>query len=331
MKKNYVIDGCAFCENEFSGLSEEVLNSKMDAFLLTVPGQMEGFHECIIEIGKIYNLTDELNENLTIVKTLDELVDCKNKNKKGIILAFQNPHPIENSIDKLRIFYELGIRVIQLTYNKMNYLGTGCLETLDNGLTDFGKKMVIELNRLGIVIDLSHCSNHTAIDTLKLSEKPVVFSHAGSKYLTDNPRNKTDEELLLLKENGGVIGLSPWGPLCWKKEQRKQPTLDDFLDHVDYVVNLIGIDHVGFGGDSTLDNNEDDKGIKEQSELYGAVVEEYNQYVGIKPEDRHAIGVKGVWQIDNVIEGMKKRGYSEVEIAKFTGGNFLRVFEQVWK
>jgi membrane dipeptidase len=331
MNENYVIDGCAFCEGGFEGLSKEVMESDLDAFFLTVPGQMEGFHECIVEIGKIYNLTDKREKEVTIVKTFNELADAKQKNNKGIILAFQDPHPIENSLVKLRLFYELGVRVIQLTYNKMNYLGTGCLEAEDRGLTDFGKETVKELNRLGIIIDLSHCSSQTAIDTLRISKDPVVFSHAGLKTITDNIRNKGDEELKLLKENGGVIGLSPWGPLCWNKEKRQQPTIDDFLDHVDYAVGLIGIDHIGFGGDSTLDNNEDKAGIVDQSTLYAAVVEEYNNYVGVEPDVRHVVGVKGVWQIGNVTEGMKRRGYSEEDIAKFTGGNFLRVIKQVWK
>lgn len=331
MNNSFVIDGCAFCEGDFVGLSEEVINSSLNAFFLTVPGQTEGFHECIIETGKIYNLVDDPKKRLTIIKTYGELLKAKKNNKKGIILAFQDPHPVENSLDKLRIFCELGIRVFQLTYNKMNFIGTGCLETLDRGLTDFGQQIVKELNKLGVIIDLSHCSYQTAIDTMKLSSKPVVFSHAGAKVLTENPRNKTDKELKLLKENGGVIGLSPWGPLCWKKENKKQPTLEDFIDHIDYVVNLIGIDHVGFGGDSTLDNNDDKAGIVEQSTLYAPVVEDYNKYVGIDPDVRHAIGVNGVWEIDNVIEGLKKRGYSETDIAKFTGGNFLRVIQQVWK
>jgi membrane dipeptidase len=329
--KKYVIDGCAFTEGGFYGLSKEVLASELDGFFLTIPGQMEGFHECLLEIGKIYGLSDDSSKRLAVIKSVQDLEEAKNKQQKGIILSFQDPHPIENSFDKLRIYYEMGLRVCQLTYNKMNYIGTGCLETKDNGLTDYGKKLVKELNRLGVLIDLSHCSYQTAMDTFETTEKPIVFSHAGAKALTDNPRNKTDEEIKRLKENGGVIGLSPWGPLCWKKETRQRPTLDDFLDHVDYVVDLAGVDHVAFGGDSTLDNNDDKAGIEEQSTLYAPVVADYNQYVGTDPDVRHVMGVKGSWEMHRVEEGLRKRGYTDEDIAKFTGNNFLRVMKAVWR
>ena len=331
MIEKFVLDGCTFTEGGFHGLSEEVLNSSLDAFFLTVPGQMEGFHECLIEIGKIYNLSDRVEKRLKVIKSYNDIKTLKIDNKKGIILTFQDPRPVENSFDKLRIYYELGIRVFQLTYNKMNYIGTGCLESIDRGLTDYGKRLVKELNRLGVLIDLSHCSYQTALDTFETSEKPVVFSHAGAKTLTDSPRNKTDLELKLLKQNGGVIGLSPWGPLCWKKETKQRPTIDDFLDQIEYVVDLIGIDHIGFGGDSTLDNNDDQSGIIEQSTLYAPVVEDYNKYVGTDPDVRHAIDIKGVWQIGNVEEGLRNRGFSQEDIAKFTGGNFMRVIKETWQ
>lgn len=326
MEKNMlVIDGCAFTEGGFNGITEEVLNSKLDAFFLTTPG--EGFSEVVDNIGAIYNLTDKPEKRLTIVKTAGDIIKAKEQGKVSIILAFQNPHCIENSLAKLRVFYELGVRVIQMTYNKTNYIGTGCTETIDAGLTDFGKAMLKEMNRLGIVADISHCGHKTGMDVLKLSEKPIVISHAGILAITDSPRNKSDEELLLLKENNGVIGISPWGPLCWKKESKKRPTVADYVDHIDYVVNLIGIDHVAFGGDSTLDDNKDEHGIVEQSTLYPAVVADYNKYVGVDPEVRHVIGVKGSWQIDTVIEEMSKRGYSKEDIMKFTGDNFMRVLK----
>lgn len=326
-----VIDGCAFTEGKFIGVTQNVLDSKLDAFFLTTPGEGDGYGECTSNIGEIYNLADDVCKMLVIARTTDDIIDAKKQGKVAVILAFQNPHSIENSLNKLRVFYELGVRVIQMTYNKANYIGTGCTETTDGGLTDFGKSMLKEMNRLGMVADVSHCGHKTTSDVLKLSEKPVVISHAGVLAITNSPRNKTDEELLLLKENGGVIGLSPWGPLCWKKELKRRPSIEDYVDHIDYVVNLIGIDHVGFGGDSTLDDTKDEKGIAEQSALYAPVVEDYNKYVGVNPDVRHAEKISGSWEIDNVIEEMKKRGYSYEDIGKFTGGNFMRVLKANFK
>ena len=262
---------------------------------------------------------------------MGDLKRAKEEGKKAIILTFQNPGPIEDSLDKLRVLYELGLRVMQMTYNTSNYIGTGSVESVDRGLTDFGKRVLKRMNELGIVADISHCGHKTGMDVLKASEKPIVISHAGALALTESPRNKGDEELMLLKENGGVIGLSSWGPLCWKKADKRQPTLGDFVDHIDHVVKLIGIDHVGYGGDSTLDDTNDEKGIVEQATLYAPVVADYNKYVGTNPKTRHAVDIEGSWEIANVFAEMARRGYSHEDIGKFAGGNFLRVLEENWR
>ena len=326
-----VIDGCTFSEGEFKGVSQKVIDSPLDAFFFAVPGQLEGFYDCVVEIGKLYNLFDNKQKKIKIARTLEDLAEAKKEGKKGLIITFQDPHPIENSLDKLRTLYELGLRVVQLTYNKSNYIGTGCTETIDRGLTDFGRKAIKKMNELGIIIDLSHCSRQTALDVLKISEKPVVFSHADMKALSPNTRNRSDEELMLLKKNGGVIGLTSWGPLCWNPAKKTRPTLDEYIDHIDYVVDKIGIDYVGFGCDNTLDDSKDLKGMKEQSLLYPEVVGEYNEFVGNDPDIRHAEGFKGVWEIDNVVSRLKERGYTTEDINKFLGGNFFRVMKNVWK
>ena len=326
-----IIDGCTFSEGEFKGLSQKAIKSPLDAFFFAVPGQLEGFYDCVVEIGKLYNLFDNKQKKIKIARTLEDLAEAKKEGKKGLIITFQDPHPIENSLDKLRTLYELGLRVVQLTYNKSNYIGTGCTETIDRGLTDFGRKAIKKMNELGIIIDLSHCSRQTALDVLKISEKPVVFSHADMKALSPNPRNRSDEELMLLKKNGGVIGLTSWGPLCWNPAKKTRPTLDEYIDHIDYVVDKIGIDYVGFGCDNTLDDSKDLKGMKEQSLLYPEVVGEYNEFVGNDPDIRHAEGFKGVWEIDNVVSRLKERGYTTEDINKFLGGNFFRVMKNVWK
>ena len=331
INNSLVIDGCVFAEGDFKGCTPKVANSGLDAFFLTIPHSGEGFAQAANAIGNVYNLKDKEEKKFIIARTKKDIEDGAKAGKIAIILAFQDPFPIENSLDKLRVFYELGVRVVQLTYNKANYIGTGCIETVDKGLTDFGIRMIHEMNRLGMVVDLSHCSRLTALQAIEESEQPVVFSHACIRTMTESPRNRTDEELKSLAKKGGVIGLSPWGPLCWKKEKGVQPSLDDYIDHIDYAVDLLGIDHVAFGGDSTIDDSADASGTVEQATLYPAVVAEYNAKVGVHPSVRHAIGFKGAEEIGNVVEGMTRRGYKEDDIAKFLGGNFLRVIEKVWK
>lgn len=329
--ERFILDACTFADGEFEGCSPEVMNSGLNAFFLTIPNSRTGFQEAARSIGSIHYLTDDQDSKLSVAKKYDDLVVAKEKGIVSIILWFQDPHPVENKLELLKAFYLLGLRVCQLTYNKSNYIGTGCTESVDSGLTDFGKKVVREMNELGIVIDASHSSKKTALDAIWESTDPVIFSHANVKSLTNNPRNKTDEEIKLVAEKGGVIGLTTWGPLCWKGLKNEQPVLNDYLDHVDYIVDLVGIDFVGFGSDKTLDNKPDLGGTHTQSQLYPSVVAEYDKRVGTKPEVRHALGFKGVQEIENVIEGLAGRGYKEKDINKFLGGNFLRVIKQVWK
>lgn len=238
---------------------------------------------------------------------------------------------MENQLTLLRAFYELGLRVVQLTYNKANYLGTGCCESEDHGLTDFGRDVVRAMNELGMLVDLSHCSRRTALEAIELSEHPVVFSHACTRGLADNPRNRTDEEIRALAASGGVMGVTPWGPICWKRERDEPPSLDDYLDHVERVVAVAGEEHVGFGTDQTVDGSRDEEGIGTQSALYPQVVGEYDRRVGAKPSVRYTRGFRDIRELPHVAEALSKRGFTDVAIGKFLGGNFRRVLERVWR
>lgn len=331
MERDLIIDGCAFTETEFTGVTEAVLNSKMDAFFLTIPREGEGYTASTRSIGKIYNMLDDPRYGLVVAKSVDDIYEAKRIGKKALILAFQNPNSIENSLEQLRVFYELGVRVIQMTYNDANYIGTGCCESQDGGLTDFGRRVLKMMNHLGILPDLSHVGRKTTMDILRLSEKPVAVTHAGVYNITPSVRTKTDEEMRAVKENGGVMGISPWAPLIWKKEKGGRPDVSDYVDHVEYVVDLIGIDHVSFGADNTLDGNKDDKGTADQAVLYPAVVGEYNSCVGTRSDERHARGFEGCWQLENVVAEMERRGYSGEDVAKLTGRNLLRVLKANWR
>ncbi|MFO8060130.1 MAG: membrane dipeptidase [Bacillota bacterium] len=328
LQSSFVFDGCIFAEGDFKGCARDVAESGLNAFFLTIPHSTEGFREAARAIGGIHQMADEPDSGLRVIRSPEDLQRADEEQETGLVLWFQDPHPIENSLELLRVFYELGVRAIQLTYNRANYLGSGCTERIDRGLTAFGAKVVREMNRLGVVIDLSHSSRQTALDAMRESTQPVLFSHANPRAITDSPRNKDDDQLKLLAEVGGVIGLTPWGPLCWRGTGR--PSLDDYIDHIEYVVDLIGIDHVGFGSDNTADHSSDAAGTEEQAALYPAVVAEYNRTVGTQPSARHAEGFSGPHNLDNLVDGLIGRGFGTADTAKLLGGNFLRVFKKVW-
>lgn len=327
-----IIDGCAFSEEgPFRGCCAEVLASGVSGVVLTLAHCAEGFDATVRGVGALYRFADDPTHRVRIARSMDDVEAAQAAGEVALILAFQDPHPIGNSLDCLRVFYELGVRIVQLTYNKANDLGTGCTESRDRGLTDFGRRVVQEMNRLGMVVDLSHCSVQTALDALEESRSPVIFSHTGARALSDCPRNHTDEVFRRCARQGGVIGISPWGPLIWRRIQDEQPSLEDYLDHVAHVVSLVGIDAVGFGGDMTLDDCRDEAGTAVQTQLYPEVVAEYDRRVGTRYEVRHVRGFKGVREIGHVMEGLRNRGYAEKDLRKFLGENFRRVFRQVWQ
>lgn len=313
VRDSLVIDACQFAEGTFPGVADPA-----DAIVFTASGS--GFHEAACEIGRIH-------ERARVVRDASEL-DAEDT---GVVLAFQDPAPIENRLENVRVFYELGVRVVQLTYNKANYIGAGCAESNDRGLTDFGREVVRTMNRLGMVVDLSHCGRKTASDAIELSEQPVVFSHACTYALAENPRNRTDDELRALAERGGVIGLTPWGPICWKKDKDEPPSLDDYLDHVEHAASVAGVDHIGFGSDNTVDGSADEEGIRHQSRLYPQVVGAFDERVGTSPPLRYTRGFSSPADLPGVVEGLQRRGFDDDAVKKFLGGNFRRVFETVWR
>lgn len=330
-ENSLVIDGCAFLEADFTSIPEGVRQAGVDACVYTVHHPGGDFSGTVESLGRLQRRLQDDELKCGVARSIRELVSNRNRGHFSLILAFQDPQPIGASLDRLHAFYALGLRVVQLTYNKANTIGSGCTESTDGGLTDFGRSLVAEMNRLGMVIDLSHTGRRTALEALKLSAQPMIFSHANCHRLSPNPRNRSDEELKLIAEKGGVIGLSPWGPICWPGNKSEQPDLEDYLDQVDYAATLAGIDHVGFGSDNTLDGGTDRGGSRLQALLYPEVVASYDRRVGSLPSVRYARGFDSLARLPAVAAGLQERGYTSTDISKFLGGNFIRVFKQIWR
>ena len=258
--------------------------------------------ESIIEIKDCLKWMSSHQECL-LVRNADDIHRAKREGREGIILGPQNVNFIENQVDLLRIFKSLGITITQLTYNELNLVGGGCLEKIDPGLSKFGAKVVEEMNKLGIVIDLSHSGVRTAMDAIETSKDPVIFSHANPYGLCPNPRNKTDDQLKALAEKGGVIGITAYGPISEVK-RNVHPTIDDFFTHLKYVVDLIGVDHVGIGTD-----HEETQTV----ESLIAFETSYPEIVGIYTHDkggRYVRGMESITCFPMITEGLITRGYS---------------------
>ncbi|MCY3831405.1 MAG: membrane dipeptidase [Chloroflexi bacterium] len=193
--------------------------------------------EAVKRIADWLNIIQSRSGELLHVKSVADFRRAKEQSKLGILFHFQNSQPLEQSIELVDVYHALGVRVIQLTYNVRNFVGDGCLESKDAGLSAFGARLVKALNRAGIAVDCSHTGERTTLDAMDISEKPVVFSHNLAKAVCESPRNLSDEQIKRLAETGGVIGINGFPPFVAKKAR---PTLDDLLKHGDYISELGG-------------------------------------------------------------------------------------------
>jgi membrane dipeptidase len=290
----------------------------INATLATV----ENFRTTIETIAGCHRRFEQHRDLIMPVRNAADIRRAKEVGKVGVIFGFQNTSPIEDDLYLLSVFKELGVRIIQLTYGERNFVGDGCLERTDGGLSHFGMEVIQEMNRLGILIDLSHVGHKTAMEAIELSQSPVAFTHVGPRVLYDHPRNKTDEELRLLARRGGVAGANAFPEFLAAGWHAK---LSDFLDTVDYMVELLGVDHVALGLDLT-------EGRSKQDFLkWEAGKSKQQQPLGMEWPVVYPEGLRSAADLPNITDGLLKRGYSETAVQQILGGNLLRLFETVWR
>jgi membrane dipeptidase len=268
-------------------------------------------------------------DRLLLVRTADDIERAKREGKLGLIFNFQGIAPIGVDLSLVRVFHELGLRSMQPTYMEHSLAGSGCLERNDLGLTSFGRQLIRAMERIGVLLDLAHVGRRTSMEALAYARRPVVFSHCNPAALFECPRNITDEEIKACAATGGVVGITP-SRSFYVSASAPQPTLDDMVDHVAYVAELVGIDHVGVSHDTgpersafkvATDANRDFQG---EFELPTTMRTEWTR------AGKDVVGFQKKADFPNFTVAMAKRGFSDEDIAKVIGGNFLRVFREAW-
>lgn len=270
-------------------------------------------------IAEMHRLLRQQHAQVMQVMTADDIVAAKQSGRVGLIFGFQDTSPIGDNLGLLSVYRMLGVRIIQLTYNHRNLVGAGCLEPTDEGLTEFGRQVVAEMNRLGILIDLSHCGPRTTWEAIESSQQPVAITHANPFVRCPNPRNKEDAVFKAVAAKGGVVGAVVFPPLL---TGRPQATLDDYLDTLDYLVALVGVDHVGLGPDFMEEMPAE---VAAQA-LRGMPSGVLQQFMTVQP----TVGFASIAACANVTVGLLQRGYSVEAIQKIIGGNWLRLYRSVW-
>jgi len=268
------------------------------------------------------HMLDQRKDFFVKVLKAEDIERAYKEKKKAIILNFQSLEHLGTDINFVELGYMQGFRIMQLTYNTKIPVGTGCTARRDRGLTEFGLEVVDKINELGVLVDVSHCGVQTSKDAVEHSKDPILVSHSGSKKLNEHVRNKDDDLLQAVAEKGGYIGVFV---VPFLSSDYKNNTVDDWADHVEYIVNLVGIDHVGIGSDFYGYSMPTNLAMK---------VDEQLGVVGFRPEDRATFtykvkGFEEYRKFPNLIKALVSRGYSDQEIKKIAGENFLRVFRKV--
>ncbi len=288
-----------------------------------------GIHYTSINVGMDYNSIEEVlrvianfrywiaqhASDYILVQSTADISDAVANNKMALSFDLEGSVPLMNDLHMVSCFYNLGVKQMLLAYNADNSAAGGCWGKDNLGLSHFGCELVQEMNRVGMVLDLSHMSVAASFDAIDISTQPVVFSHSNPKSLADHPRNITDEQIEACAKTGGVIGINGIGRFLGNNDTSTQRV----VEHIDYVVNLVGDEHVGIGLDYQIDIDELLAYKKAHPEIYppedSAVEPRY-----VAPE-----------QFPEIIVELRARHYSEIAIANIMGENFLRIAKQVWQ
>lgn len=317
-----IID-CLQYANWSEKIFRQMREGSVDAIHVTICYH-EMFRETVANIEK-WNRWFEVHSDLIChAKTGDDVRAAKKSGRTAIIFGFQNCAPIEDDIGLIEICHMLGARFMQLTYNNQSLLATGCYEPDDMGLTRFGKQAVKEMNRVGLVIDMSHSADRSTLETIELSERPIAITHANPKNWHPGLRNKTDEILKVLGESGGMFGFSIYphhlkdGTNC---------SLNSFCEMIARTADLMGADNIGIGSDLCQDQPDS---IVEWMRV-GRWSKEIDYGEG--SENNAGFPPQPDWFKDNrdfgnIELGLREMGFSQDETAKVMGANWLRFFDE---
>jgi membrane dipeptidase len=266
-------------------------------------------------------------EDLLLVRSGRDIDRAKREGKLGILMHFQGTQPIENDLRLVEAYKALGISMIMLTYNQKNLVGDGCEERTDAGLSNFGVDLVRKLNEHRIIIDCSHTGSRTTLDAIEHSSQPVVFSHSSTLAVHNVKRNISDEQIRAVAATGGLVGINAFPPTV---SHSTRPTMDQFLRHVEHVIELVGVDHVGLG----LDYFTHQAGVVSDAEaqIYyddSVRVGRWRKEMYPPPPYHYPEGIETPKSLGNLTAALLERGVPKADVSKIMGGNWRRVIGAV--
>jgi membrane dipeptidase len=319
-----LIDGLQ-CGHFNRDVFAELRRADLSAVTVTC-GFWEGTVESLDSLARWRDLVAANSDLVRIARTADEIRAAQRDGLTAIVLGFQNANLLEGRVRFVELFAELGVRVIQLTYNNQNELGGSCYEAEDSGLARFGREVIAEMNRAGVLVDLSHVGDRTTLDAIRCSTKPVAVTHANPQRLFDHKRNKSDAVLAALAETGGVLGCATYRNITGDEYCR---TLEAWCGMVARTVEIMGIDHVAIGTDRSHGHTKADYDWMRMGRWTRGV--DYGAGSAARPgkapppdwfTEVHHLGL--------IPSGLRGVGFSPDEVDRITSGNWLRLYGDVF-
>ena len=293
-----------------------------------VAGDMEPFEHSIREIGRWDSRLRAHPDDLLKVLSAADIERAKREGRIGVIYGFQNAAMMGEDARRAEIFADLGVRIIQLTYNGPNQIGDGSMAPDNRGISPFGREVIAALNANRIMVDLSHSGERTCLEAAQISARPISINHTGCRALTDLPRNKTDAELRLVAERGGFVGIY-FMPFL---NPRSVATPEDVVAHIDHAVNICGEDHVGIGTDGGTTAVDDMAAYRARTAQ--EIADRRATGIGATGENPDTLPfveqLSGPTQFRDLVRLLERRGYSTARIEKIMGLNFVRYGREIW-
>lgn len=254
-------------------------------------------------------------DHVRVALTTAEVDQAHDQGELAVFFDLEDTAPLEGDPEQLAEFAELGVRSILTTYNYANAAGAGCMDTQDEGLTDFGRAVVRAANRYGVTVDAAHCSIKSGLEMCALSDAPVIYSHAGMRSVWETPRNVTDDQARACADTGGVVGICGVGIFLGPNEA----TVEAMVRHLEYAIELVGVEHVGIGSDYSFDLEEANAELARNPHLFPAEFQRYGAIEMVPPVE-----------VCNLAEALLDRGHAVADVAALLGGNFRRVADRTW-
>ena len=331
-RDSFILDGNALAwigsllgRSNQDDITKVIRESGVTALKSALGGATGDFAMAVADIAAAEQLMEKRADLFLKVRTPGDFERARKEQKLGVIYSFESANMLEDKIERIELFRGLGVRVMQLSYNRRTPFGVGCLDGETDGLTELGRKAIAKMNEIGVALDLSHSNKQTTADGIAASSKPPLITHAGCRAVYMHPRNKEDRELKALADKGGVVGIYM---LPYITASPKQPMLVDYMQHLEHALKICGEDHVGVGSDVPFFRVDD----SDLEEMKKATEKRKADGIAAPGEDRpiYIPDLNTPRKMEFIADALLKRGHKTSVVEKVVGLNFKRVFGEIW-